>query len=124
MSKFKIISKMFESKIQLFVFVFYIAVWVLYGQLITWSKSEEFIPYSAVLTVLFAELGKCIICLVAYRWQSGNSFTQLLALINKERKLWVLYLIPSSLYAIYNILAFYSLELTDPTTYFIFLQMR
>ena len=115
---------MFESKLQLFVFTFYIAIWVLYGQVVTWSKSESFLPYSAALTVFFAEFGKCIVCLFVYRWKSGNSFKQLLALIKKERKLWVLYLIPSSLYAVYNILAFYSLERTDPTTYFIFLQLR
>jgi len=91
---------------------------------VTWSKWEEFQEYSAALTVFFAEFGKCIVCLIAYRWQSGNSFMQLLALIKKERKLWFLYLIPSGLYAVYNILAFYSLERTDPTTYFIFLQLR
>ena len=117
-------DKLFTGRLQVFVFTFYIAIWVLHGQLITWSKSEDKIPYSAALTVLFAELGKCSVCLLVYRLQSGNDFNKLLILIRKELKLWVLYLIPSSLYAIYNILAFYSLERTDPPTYFIFLQLR
>ena len=116
-------DKLFTSRLQLVVFVVYIAIWVLHGQLITWSKGPNRAPYSAPLTVLFAELGKCIVCLAVYR-RSGNTFAELVELVKRERKLWVLYLIPSSLYAAYNICSFYSLERTDPPTYFIFLQLR
>lgn len=34
------------------------------------------------------------------------------------------YLVPSLLYAVYNILTYYNLETYDPTTYFVLLQIR
>ena len=61
------LGKLFVNKTQLAVFVLYISIWVLHGQLVTWSKSTGMAPYSASLTVLFAELGKCLVCLVVYR---------------------------------------------------------
>ena len=36
----------------------------------------------------------------------------------------VYYLIPSSLYCLYNNLSFANLSIFDPTTYFIFMQIR
>ena len=61
------LGKLFVNRTQLAVFVLYISIWVLHGQLVTWSKSAGMAPYSASLTVLFAELGKCLVCLVVYR---------------------------------------------------------
>ena len=61
------LEKLFANRLQLAVFVLYISIWVLHGQLVTWSKSEGKVPYSASLTVLFAELGKCLVCLFVYR---------------------------------------------------------
>ena len=34
-------KSLFESKLQFFVFCFYIFIWVLYGQLVTWSKVNQ-----------------------------------------------------------------------------------
>jgi UDP-sugar transporter A1/2/3 len=44
--------------------------------------------------------------------------------VRENRWVLVLYLVPSSLYCLYNNLSFYSLSYFNPTTYFMFMQIR
>ena len=53
-----------------------------------------------------------------------NSF---LSIFNDLRKHWLVgayYMVPASLYCLYNNLAFTNLANFDPTTYFVFMQIR
>ena len=55
---------------------------------------------------------------------SSHSISQLLSEIHKHRTILVYYMIPALLYCLYNNLAFINLSYFDPTTYFMFMQIR
>ena len=53
-----------------------------------------------------------------------NSLTSLVLEVNANKKLSLYYMVPATLYGIYNNLAFVNLAVFDPTTYFMLLQTR
>ena len=56
-------------------------------------QSEGQAKYSPAVVVLFAECGKCLICLIIY--SRSNNLIELFHLAKKEIHLWLLYFIPS-----------------------------
>ena len=55
---------------------------------------------------------------------SSSSLTSLVQSISTFKSVLTLYLIPASLYCLYNNLSFVSLQYFNPTTYFMFMQIR
>lgn len=55
---------------------------------------------------------------------SRASFSTLVSGVSQHRKVLVLYLVPAALYCLYNNLSFLSLAYFNPTTYFMFMQIR
>ena len=53
-----------------------------------------------------------------------ESVWSLVAGLHQHRSVLLLYLVPASLYCLYNNLSFLSLAYFDPTTYFMFMQIR
>ena len=53
-----------------------------------------------------------------------HSLTSLVLEVNANKKLSLYYMVPATLYGIYNNLAFVNLAVFDPTTYFMLLQTR
>ena len=56
-------------------------------------------------------------------FSSGGLFA-LLESVSKHKKVLGLYLVPAFLYCLYNNLSFVNLSVFDPTTYFMFMQIR
>ena len=52
------------------------------------------------------------------------SFSSLVTSLSSYKHVLVLYLVPASLYCLYNNLSFLSLSYFNPTTYFMFMQIR
>ena len=95
------------------------------------------ISESPALLVIMAEFIKTCVSLFIYTRE--KTFDSLLTNVLKEKKLFLLckfhhkssiriiYFqdsIPAGMYAMYNVLSFYSISLADPTTYFVLLQSR
>jgi len=113
---------LFENGTQRNVFCIYIFSGVVYGQLVMFAKGENGIDYSPALLVIMAEFIKTCVSLFIYTRE--KTFDSLLTNVLKEKKLFLLYSIPAGMYAMYNVLSFYSISLADPTTYFVLLQSR
>ena len=52
------------------------------------------------------------------------SFSSLLEGVSLYRHVFLLYMVPAALYCLYNNLSFLSLAYFNPTTYFMFMQIR
>ena len=59
-----------------------------------------------------------------YIFVSSSSLLSLLKSVSTYRWVLGLYLVPASLYCLYNNLSFISLSYFNPTTYFMFMQIR
>lgn len=53
-----------------------------------------------------------------------HSFRELVQALIKDKKVLLLYCVPSFLYCLYNNLAFVNLSKFDPTSYYLLLQFR
>ncbi|XP_023329691.1 UDP-galactose transporter senju [Eurytemora carolleeae] len=105
------------------VFLLYMAMFVSQGLLVTSSRkgSTEY-SYNVTTVVLLTEILKLILSASVYI--SQNSIHSMVRVISENFYILFLYLVPSSLYCIYNNLAFYSLSYFNPTSYFMFMQIR
>ena len=81
----------FANRQQLIVFFAYIFIWVLHGQLVTWSKNGTELDYSPAVVVLIAELIKCAIAVGIY--SRTGSILKLPEMLFKERRLFFLFLV-------------------------------
>ena len=61
----------------------------------------------------------CQPCLLA-----SSSLSSLVASVSTYKHVLLLYLVPAALYCLYNNLSFTSLSYFNPTTYFMFMQIR
>ena len=52
------------------------------------------------------------------------SFSSLISSVSLYKSVLLLYLVPAALYCLYNNLSFISLSYFNPTTYFMFMQIR
>ncbi|XP_041988374.1 UDP-galactose transporter senju [Aricia agestis] len=118
------LSKLFPTTEAFIVFALYIILFVFQGVFITASKTENgAYDYNTTLVVFLTELLKLFISAALYtikRESKPNIFRAIII----NRKLLLLYFIPSLLYCFYNNLAFINLSHYDPTTYYILLQFR
>ena len=94
------------------------------GILVTASKSEDgSYPYNTVTVVMLTESTKLLLTVIAHI-RDGNSLRSWFENFSTHRSTLILYLVPASLYGLYNILSYHNLQVFDPTTYFILLQFR
>uniref|UniRef100_A0A0A9XRS3 CMP-sialic acid transporter 1 n=1 Tax=Lygus hesperus TaxID=30085 RepID=A0A0A9XRS3_LYGHE len=118
-----LIKDMFPTTLSLALFILYISLFVNQGWLVTASQnSNNSYSYSTAVAVLLAEILKLIasIFIYAFKYPVFGLFTEL----KNNSKVFALYLIPASLYCLYNNLSFVNLSRFDPTTYFVVLQLR
>ena len=91
--------------------------------LVTASRSRESdYPYNTVTVVLITEVLKLLLSGSIY--MRDNTAVSLGENILENRNVLGLYFVPAALYCLYNNLSFVSLSYFNPTTYFMFMQMR
>ncbi|XP_033225078.1 UDP-galactose transporter senju isoform X5 [Belonocnema kinseyi] len=115
-------TELFPGEWSSTIFILYVALFINQGVLVTLSQHEGKYQYNTVLVVLMTEVLKLIISTLLYLQE--NPMSSILHDIHKYRKVLTLYMVPSSLYCLYNNLAFLNLATFDPTTYFLLLQFR
>lgn len=123
-----------ETRQQKGIFVAYISLWVSYGLLNELAKRHaiHFNSASAVILQSFIKLTLASYLFLTQEAQevlgherSLKASLQLLATqIQTHRDLLIRYLIPSGLYALYDILSYINLRAFDASTYFLLLQFR
>ncbi|KAK0098609.1 hypothetical protein PV326_006170 [Microctonus aethiopoides] len=115
-------QELFPGRWSGFIFVSYMTLFINQGIIVTWSQSDGDYAYNTVTVVLLTEILKLIVSVVLYCWD--NPPTLLVHEIIKHRHIFLLYMVPSVLYCLYNNLAFINLAVFDPTTYYLLLQFR
>jgi len=104
-------------------FLLYMTMFIAQGLLVTCSRAgSSTYSYNTTTVVLITEALKLIIS--ASVFVSKNSIRSLVSGVLKNWWILVLYLVPSSLYAVYNNVSFHSLAVFNPTSYFMFMQIR
>jgi len=78
--------------------------------------------YNTVTVVLLTEMSKLVMSSLAYLKEA--SLSSLVHSVFKYKYVLLLYLAPAGLYCLYNNLSFLSLTYFNPTTYFMFMQIR
>ncbi|XP_006614821.1 UDP-galactose transporter senju isoform X1 [Apis dorsata] len=115
-------GELFPGRWSPIIFISYMALFVNQGIIVTWSQRDGHYEYNIVMVVLMTEVLKLFICTILYC--KDNSFTSLYQEVTGNKKVLLLYMIPSFLYCLYNNLAFINLSVFDPTTYYVLLQFR
>ena len=110
------------TTIQRCVFALYMGLWMTYGLLNQYAKEHK-LPFNSTTAVLIQTTLKAIISFGLYLRHDGN-LVEMCKSFRMERRLFLLYLIPASLYALYDVLAYINLQVLDPATYFLLLQSR
>ena len=91
--------------------------------LVTASRSGEIdYPYNTVTVVLITEVLKLVLSGSIY--MRDNTAVSLGENILENKNVLGLYFVPAALYCLYNNLSFVSLSYFNPTTYFMFMQIR
>jgi len=116
------VKDLFPTKGSAVIFVLYMVLFINQGLLVTASQSNKSYNYNTISAVFLTEVLKLVfsIAFFIHRQSTTEFFSQLV----DNRKAFLLYLIPSSLYCLYNNLAYTNLVIFDPTTYFLLLQLR
>ncbi|XP_014210129.1 UDP-galactose transporter senju [Copidosoma floridanum] len=115
-------SELFPGRWSAIIFVLYITLFVNQGIIITWSQKQGKYDYSIVIVVLMTEVLKLVCSTLLYC--KDNSLQSLVQEVLKHKRVLLLYMVPSSLYCLYNNLSFVNLAAFDPPTYFLLLQLR
>eukprot|EP00090_Calanus_glacialis_P025458 TRINITY_DN39781_c0_g1_i1.p1 TRINITY_DN39781_c0_g1~~TRINITY_DN39781_c0_g1_i1.p1 ORF type:complete len:344 (+),score=58.47 TRINITY_DN39781_c0_g1_i1:248-1279(+) len=117
------LAKLFPTPSSLVVFVAYMGMFVAQGMLVTASRNgSSSYSYNTVTVVLITEMVKLVFSSIVYL--KDASVRSLFEGVYKFRWVLLLYLVPATLYCLYNNLSFLSLAYFDPTTYFMFMQIR
>ncbi|XP_014252561.1 UDP-galactose transporter senju [Cimex lectularius] len=117
------LQEVFPTKQAAWIFAIYITLFVNQGWLVTASQeSNNHYNYDIALAVLLTEFLKLICSFGLYSYQ--YSLFNLVMEFKGNMKVFALYFVPASLYAVYNNLTYMNLSTFDPTTYFVALQMR
>eukprot|EP00092_Neocalanus_flemingeri_P062153 GFUD01074928.1.p1 GENE.GFUD01074928.1~~GFUD01074928.1.p1 ORF type:complete len:343 (+),score=63.91 GFUD01074928.1:266-1294(+) len=116
-------TKLFPTPSSFLVFVLYMGMFVAQGMLVTASRNgSSSYSYNTVTVVLLTEMLKLVFSSIVYF--KDSSVRSLFEGVYKYRWILLLYLVPATLYCLYNNLSFLSLAYFDPTTYFMFMQIR
>jgi len=114
---------LFPTNVSFLILILYMAMFVGQGLLVTASrKGSSSYSYNTTTVVLATETLKLILSLFGYLKE--NSFQSLVDGFIKGKKVLFLYLTPAALYCLYNNLSFVNLSYFDPTTYFMFTQIK
>jgi len=113
---------LFPTNISILVFGVYVSLFVNHGLLTRATQKAGKYDYNYTFLVLGTELAKFLICLIILLVKYKP--TEALHMVIKEKKLFVLYLIPAGLYVLYNNLAFVSLQNFEPATYLLLMNIR
>jgi len=117
------LGKLFPTHSSLAVFITYMGMFVAQGMLVTASRNgSSSYSYNTVTVVLLTEMMKLMFSSIIYF--KDASVWSLFEGVCKYRWVLLLYLVPATLYCLYNNLSFLSLAYFDPTTYFMFMQIR
>eukprot|EP00053_Salpingoeca_punica_P008106 m.73386 g.73386 ORF g.73386 m.73386 type:complete len:333 (+) comp14454_c0_seq2:195-1193(+) len=122
------LKDLFPTKGTFIIFVGYMALFVNLGLLVTATKQagpdgSSSLPYNPIVVVFLTEFVKLVSSIALYL-NEGHSVDDLIKAISNNRKVFLLYFVPATLYALYNVLAYINLVHYDPTTYFLLLQLR
>ncbi|XP_076646827.1 UDP-galactose transporter senju [Halictus rubicundus] len=115
-------GELFPGRWSLVIFVSYMALFVNQGIIVTWSQRNGHYEYNIVMVVLMTEVLKFLASATLYC--KDNSIRSFCQEIIRNKRVLLLYIIPSALYCLYNNLAFINLAAFDPTTYYVLLQFR
>ncbi|XP_012281061.1 UDP-galactose transporter senju [Orussus abietinus] len=116
-------KKLFPENWSAAIFVSYMILFVNQGILVRWSQGKgSTYEYNTVTVVLLTEVLKLVVSISIYCL--GNDVKNMFVEMVKYKKVFLLYMIPSFLYCLYNNLAFVNLAVFDPTTYYLLLQFR
>ncbi|CAK9825027.1 UDP-galactose transporter senju [Anthophora retusa] len=115
-------GELFPGRWSLVIFISYMALFVNQGIIVTWSQRDGRYEYNIVMVVLMTEVLKLLTSVILYC--KDNTFSTLYQEVTDNKKVLLLYMIPSFLYCLYNNLAFINLAAFDPTTYYVLLQFR
>ena len=117
-------------------------IWSFPGLLVTASRNGlKTYPYNPTTLVLLTEISKLLLSSSVYikEWDekslsrlwkalptliSRNSVISLIREVYRHSIVLAYYMIPAFLYCLYNNLSFVNLTFFDPTTYFMFMQIR
>jgi len=104
------------------IFIFYISLWVSYGLLNEFAKRSH-VNFNSAAAVVMQCILKLGIASYMFIKQDGSMY-KLFEDLKQHQNLFLLYMIPSALYTVYDILAYINLKTFDPPTYFLLLQFR
>ncbi|XP_071540709.1 UDP-galactose transporter senju-like isoform X2 [Panulirus ornatus] len=115
-------DKLFPTPWSFIIFVAYMALFINQGIMVTASQqADNTYSYNTVTVVLLTEATKLVASLIIFL---KDKLSTLIADMRIHVYVLGLYMIPALLYCLYNNLAFVNLAAFDPTTYFLFLQLR
>ncbi|XP_012266859.2 UDP-galactose transporter senju [Athalia rosae] len=116
-------QELFPSRWSVVIFIAYMTLFINQGILVTWSQSKKnSYEYDTVTVVTLTEVLKLVLSVAFYC--RNHSILSLIQEIRKYKRVLLLYMVPASLYCLYNNLAFVNLAAFDPTTYYLLLQFR
>jgi len=104
------------------IFLLYMGLWIAFGLLNHHAKSSN-VKFNSATAVMMQSLLKIILSVFLFIRQDGTG-RDLLKQAAKHKAVFLLYVIPSSLYAVYDVLSYVNLRNFDPTTYYLLLQLR
>ncbi|RLN67679.1 hypothetical protein BBJ29_001773 [Phytophthora kernoviae] len=119
-----------ETKTQRGIFVTYMSLWVSYGLLNELAKRQS-VRFNSACAVVLQSFLKLL--LASYMFLTadaqggeffGNKLRYMMSQVQENRKLLLLYFIPSGLYVVYDVLSYVNLRAFDAATYFLLLQFR
>lgn len=117
------LTRLFPGPGSAVIFLLYMAMFVAQGMLVTASRhgGTEY-SYNTVTVVLITEMLKLLLSSGVY--VKDQSPASLVDGVIRNKKVLLLYFVPATLYCLYNNLSFLSLSYFDPTSYFMFMQIR
>lgn len=115
---------LFPTKTSFFIFLSYISLFVNQGILVKAVQKSQIPGFNAIVLVLLTEFVKLLMCVTIHIAKFHRSSSSFFMDIRKNHKLFLLYLMPSFLYCLYNNLTYINLELFDVTTYYCLMQFR
>jgi len=116
-------ARLFPATGSFVIFLLYMGMFVAQGMLVTASRhGGSDYSYNTVTVVLLTELLKLVLSSSVY--VKDQSPASLVSGVAKNKNVLLLYFVPASLYCLYNNLSFLSLSFFNPTTYFMFMQIR
>lgn len=122
-----------DTPAQRMIFFTYMGLWISYG-LLNQRAKENHVMFNSTSAVLMQALLKLVLATGMFCVVDQGSIASFLTAVRVRPKdeqsltsspsLFVLYLIPAGLYALYDILSYINLQRMDATTYFLLLQFR